>query len=123
MKPEVLWSPARTARPASIARGPDRAATPLASSVVPATHGYFVLNYHGDKPDGGALVTNTPIVAWRVEGDCAMPITPDPFGDDGLDYNQAVQTPNNSVIVPCGDHFENEQEWIEDVRAQMKDRK
>ena len=66
--------------------------------VITATPGYEVIEAFPDPeaPDGIA-VDRTPIVAWRIDGQSALPVAP---LDTPPDDKPAILTPSGAVIAP-----------------------
>jgi hypothetical protein len=81
--------------------------------VVPAEPGYTLLRYYADFDENGdAEVERYPIVAWRIEEDCATLVTP--VDDDGGASNfigDGVLMPDGRVIWPYQTTFASEAEW------------
>jgi hypothetical protein len=86
--------------------------------VVPAAPGYLLLEYSGPSPFGDSYVTRTPIVAWRCDGEMALPVTPDDqlecnFGrDTSCPYTKAVLCPDGRVVWPRIGVFADEATWL-----------
>jgi hypothetical protein len=95
---------------------PDNAAL-LSLPVVPAQPGYTVLRYYLGGGDDD-VVHRMPVVAWRIDRDGALPVTPD---YDGEASGNLVGT---GLLMPDGHVFDREGETTfvdeADWRAQMR---
>lgn len=72
--------------------------------VIPASPGYELIVAHKD-PDAidGVSVERIPIVAWRIEGQSALPVTP-----------LEAPCPDPAILTPAGEVFADDQ-WFSDI--------
>ena len=85
--------------------------------VVAAAPGYTLLQYYAQEDGVEAIISRTSIVAWRIDRDIAIPVTPD---DDDNAFNRigyGVLLPDGQVIYPYIGADDNEEGW----RARMDD--
>ena len=87
----------------------------MMAPVIPALPGYTVLTAH-DAEEGELFVTRSPVVAWRILDDLAVPVTPD------TEVGQvAVLFPDGQVVIPGMVSFKNEEAWLK-YRHEERDR-
>ena len=90
------------------------------SPIVPATPDFTLLSYC-DFEYGEPVVRRTPITAWQVIGNLALPIAPDDGGSSCI--RLGVLTPDGQVIDHEEGTYENEAEWRKAIAKQVKGRK
>jgi hypothetical protein len=96
--------------------------------VVAAAPGYKALFYYATGcDDDEPWVKRVPVVAWRIDKDVALPVTPD---NDSIASNctgWAVLMPDGRVVEPYMQTFPDEEAWraemAKDAEAQRKPRK
>lgn len=80
---------------------------------VPAASGYVHLRYYVEwGEDGGAGVERRPVASRRIDGNTAVPITPD--NDDGSSSNligSGVLLADGQVVQPYVQTFPDEEAW------------
>jgi hypothetical protein len=90
--------------------------------VVAAAPGYVRIRYCEEwNEDGSAGVERLPIVAWRIDGGVAFPITPDDNEIDGL--NAAVLMPDGQVVQSFMARFDNEAAWLAEMEREAVKRR
>jgi hypothetical protein len=90
--------------------------------VVAAAPGYTLLQYYAQEDGVEAIITRTSIVAWRIDRDIAIPVTPDNDDDDcsnRIEYG--VLLPDGQVIRPWLGACSNEEDWRAVVDQVAKD--
>jgi hypothetical protein len=80
------------------------------TDVVSSSPGYAVLVFWPDEGTG-EFVSKDPVVAWRIERDVAIPITPDQ-SDTERRYAIRYPDPDGRVVVPFDRGFESEAAWL-----------
>ncbi len=87
--------------------------------VVAAAPGHFVIRCAEDK-DGKPWTYRSQIVAWRIDDDRAIPVTPLDHDDDS---NGAILSPDGSVAMPYDRTFETEAEWFAEMLVRSREEK
>jgi hypothetical protein len=81
--------------------------------VVAAQPGFTELRFFANE-EGSPWVERLPIVAWRVDEEMALPVTPDNDASDDLSYvGNGILLPDGTVLQPFIQKFPNEDEWTE----------
>jgi hypothetical protein len=80
--------------------------------VVPATPGYFVVNCGEDE--GKPWISRHQVVAWRIDDDRVIPVTP---REDEFGCCDMVLAPDGSVTVPYDRVFDSEAEWAAEMAS------
>ena len=80
--------------------------------VVPAAPGYFVVN--GGEDEGKPWISRHQVVAWRIDDDRAIPVTP---REDEFGCCDMVLAPDGSVTVPYDTVFVTETEWAAEMAS------
>jgi hypothetical protein len=93
--------------------------------VVAAAPGFVLLRLYLDPDDlGKTTIMRSPVVAWRIDGDFALPIAPE--DEDAGCFGDGVLMPDKRVVQSHGRTFPNEEEWAagmsEDVEYYRKQR-
>ena len=82
--------------------------------IIKASPGYEFLDaYEGH--DGGFRFSRTPIVAWRVDGLCALPVTISGV-EHCADIEQVVLCPDGKVEHILAESFDSLEAWEEATR-------
>jgi hypothetical protein len=89
-------------------------------AIVPAVPGCLVLEWHRD--DNGLYIDEHPIIAWRIEGDLAVALTPDWAVNDNWQAN-AIQYPDGKVVEPGLSIYPNREEWIKNLDEKAEELK
>jgi hypothetical protein len=89
--------------------------------VVAAEPGYSQLAYF--TSEDGSFVNRQPIVAWRIEDDCAIPVTCETDSDAHNCVGAATLMPDGRVVWPYVQTFKDEAAWRKEMDAQAKARK
>jgi hypothetical protein len=88
--------------------------------VVPAAPNFTVLRYfYEEVEDPTFSVERSPIVAWHIDKDIALPITVDCF-NIMEDDNSAILLPDGQVIQQYVERFPNEEAWKASRREEGK---
>lgn len=88
--------------------------------VIPAAPGYEALQVV--EPEGATheapSVRRSPIIAWRIDGPTAMPVTLDSFGEC---LDTGVLAPDGWVYGPAeGERIYSEKHWLQSMVARLK---
>jgi hypothetical protein len=90
----------------AIAQAQERAPT----TIVPAEPGWIAIIHSPRRKH----IEHAPIVAWRVTGDCAEPVTPDYSIDNPgrSDDHKYIRGPDMIIRTVAGDIWNSEGEWL-----------
>ena len=80
--------------------------------VVAAQPGYFVVSCGEDE--GKPWTSRHQVVAWRIDDDRAIPVSP---REDELGCCDTVLAPDGSVTVPYEAVFDTEAEWVAEMAS------
>jgi hypothetical protein len=85
-----------------------------AARVVPARDGYEVLFFHCATADAASLglVTREPVLAWRISGEAAFPVTLEPYMSSPF-----IKRPNGIVSDVQDQDWDSEREWLDAMRT------
>jgi hypothetical protein len=87
--------------------------------VVPAAPGYTWLVYFAHDPP---VVERFPVVAWRIDGAEASPVTFEGYAHAGNIVGAGILVPDGRVICPREATFASEAEWAEAMLRQASER-
>jgi hypothetical protein len=87
--------------------------------VVPAAPGYTWLVYFAHDPP---VVERFPVVAWRIDGVEASPVTFEDYAEAGNIVGAGILVPDGRVICPREATFPSEAEWAEAMLRRVSER-